>query len=95
MITTHVPEIAAMQPPDAETNHSPHKIWMTLMHVLKITVFLTEELFTNQSLVTTKINASNPNVILLRDVYSLELTVTITTHVPLTNVFKEYVSTLL
>jgi len=66
---------------------------MILTHVPRIGVALTEELFTTLSLVTTLTNASNPNVTQLKDVSTLELIVTITTHVPLTNVLKEYVST--
>jgi len=94
-ITTHVPRIVVILSLDAEMNLSPHKIWMITMHVPRIGVAITEELFTMKSLVTTKINASNPNVTLLKDVSSLELIVMITTNVPLINVLKEFVSILL
>jgi hypothetical protein len=65
------------------------------MHVPRTGAALTEELFTMLLLVITKINASNHHVILLKDVCSLELTVTIRTHVPPINVLLEFVSTLL
>jgi hypothetical protein len=94
-ITIHVPRIVVILPLDAEMNLFLHKIWMITMHVPRIGVATTEELFTMKSLVTTKINASNPNVTQLKDAYTLELIVTITTNVPLTNVLKEFVSTLL
>jgi len=68
---------------------------MILMHVLRIGAVLTEELFTTQSLVITKTNASNLNVTQLKDASTLELIVTIATHVPLISVLKEFVSTLL
>jgi hypothetical protein len=66
---------------------------MILTHVLRIGVVLTEELFTTLLLVTTLTNASNLNATQLKDANTLELTVTITMHVPLINVLKEYVST--
>jgi len=92
---TYVLKIVVILQLDAEMNLLLKEIWMTLTHVLKITVYLTEELFTKISLVITKINASNQNATQSKDVYSLELTVTITMHVPLINVLMEFVSTLL
>jgi hypothetical protein len=68
---------------------------MIMMHVPETSVFLTEELFTNQSLVITKINASNLNVIVLEDVSLLELIVTITMHVLLIDASMEFAATLL